>query len=388
MPTLLQLTNAFHVVSAESKALRSYVSGVLDHNILMLSTEAMLLPSVVIGFCSTEAELFDWASRHYLSTQSVGRESMAKLLICRSAQGGCLLCLVASHMILDGQSLQIFWQKLAAALDQASREKLQPAFTTEDGEYSVIASFSLDSSHESEQEGLSPRELTYWLWVADKLAEIQAKGKIAIKSAKATSFFNINSDDYFWKYFHADYSNSHTTYENFVAAIAILLQRLKSISNIVIEMPVSLRLFGNRDVLGFFVDSRPMLLELDNVASRNDLCRQIRNIIKRSTSLPYPWRDCVYARTGKKLPLPAMYGSLLVSQFTNRSDLKYKGFSATPISEYELSGLTCVRSRRGAARRSVTDFQYKCSFQLEENRLAILTNIPELAMILSPRVQL
>lgn len=150
---------------------------------------------------------------------------------------------------------------------------------------------------------------------------------------------------------------------------------------------MSLRSFGNRNLLGFFVDSRPMLLELDNVASRHDLCRQIRNIIKRSTYLPYPWRDYVYAKTGKKLPRPAMYGSLLVSQHTNRSDLKFKDSSATPISVYELSGLTCVRSRRGTERRSLTDFQYKCSFQLEENRLAILTNIPELAMILSPQVQ-
>jgi hypothetical protein len=379
LPTLLE---ALYRLTATNKTLQAFV-GVANPNqdstgdgseispyISMDEDHCLTAEITVVD--SAEAAL-KWTAVKYEEFESIGPQSNARFLIAYIQGQGIMLSIAASHVLLDGHSLQLFWEMLDEEIYRP--HPAQTPNISEDTQL-VFRTVSIDwSSPDKKDLLLKQSDQKYWEWIAKRIQQKPLDGH-TVPFQRSCRAYEFGEESKFLKEYSSSSNRDYTHYENFVAFFARLVFENTNVDSVQIQCPVALRSDGAKNSLGYHIDSRPIFIDRDD-AQGGEVQALIRSCLKRLLGLPVPWRDYLVMKSG--ISREAIHGTtgILVSKFFDRDhrQLHLGTHRTTPISEYDLRKELKTRYTIKPGRRALTDMAPNFSYQVLPGFIRVLSNI-------------
>lgn len=382
-PNLLsKVLAALHVVVAANPALHSVVkisepseasSQTLSAGTPYISIDEDHALAVVIAFLPSLEAALSWTVRQYDQFESIGPRSNAHFLLASIKGHGLMLSIMASHVLLDGQSLHGLWSLLSAELAKQQSTSMPGQFSDRRASLQIQSLSPLYNPQLPIH--LSVSDHRYWKWVSQQIKQGFCRhSEIPFQKSCRAYEFSVNSR--FKRELDAFGSNKYTQYENFVAFFVALAFENTNAASVHVQCPVTLQRPDVENGLGYYLDSRPIFIDREDLLL-GETQALIRSSIKRLMSLKVPWRDYLmweYGLTAEQLHASP---GVLISKFfaDDEFELQIDSQPTQPVSEYDLRKHINTKYTIKPGQRALTDMSPNFSFQVARDHVLVLSNI-------------
>lgn len=326
-----------------------------------------------IAFLPSLETALTWTARRYDQFASIGPQSNARFLLALIKGQGLMISIMASHVLIDGQSLHLFWRLLSDELSKHSPVEMSGLQSESDGRLNTRE--YNPTHHEHQATRLSIVDQRYWKWVAQQIKH-RSSGGMSIPFQKSCRAYEFGATSRFKREYDAFSSKKYTQYENFVAFFISLVFENTDVSCVHVQCPVTLQRDNARKSLGYHLDSRPIFIDREDYLL-GETQALIRSSLKRLMSLEIPWRDYVMEEYGVNAEDLRASPGVLISKFfaDDEFELQVDSQPTQPVSEYDLRKHLNTRYTIKVGQRALTDLSANFSYQIAPEHILVLSNI-------------
>ena len=335
-----------------------------------------------INFSKCESKSLAWLTRKFSFMNTIGAESRSNFYITYYSRSQFILAICCSHLLMDGFSIQLFWEKLEQEINKRRLSKFQLRIDNDKSfELTRQCSRLLFSTKTDIIKAASKADFSYWSYIQSMLPILEDLSS-SIKISRRKKFYDFNEESKFAQYF-GSLRKGFTFNENFIVNFATLFFETTKANILLISIPVYLKSLNKNDSLGYFVDSRPLIIERDDFLD-DDIHSIVRSSIKRMSSLEVSWKNYmeeIFCISKKNL---SRVNGILISNFYKPNKLKAESIrdsgSVNDLNLFLKNDNTIAR--QPVRKQSVVELSPHFSYQRFSTKIRIISNLIDINAII------
>lgn len=386
--SLLDLVESLYSIYSVEPSLQAYVCHVpegtnlskkFDFNVTIDSNSNFNLE---INISNSESASFAWLTDKFTNMQTIGNESSSRFFISYYSKNKFILAICCSHLLIDGNSIQLFWDKLQQVLNYQRNNLLNRLHTFDKLNLSLAQCTMLICSTETHvKECDSLLDSSYWLYI-NRMFPLLSSISSNMKLSRRKQCYEFSTDSSFMRSFGE--SKSEFTYnENFVANFAKLFFEATQANILLLSIPVYLKTLNPHQSLGYFIDSRPLIIERDDYIN-DEILEIIRSSIIRLSGLQVCWRNFMRDKFSLSESELSKVNGILVSSFFEPRTLNIDKFTELDaVNDFSLFSRNDYSVQKKHIRKqSVVELSPHFSYQRLNGGIRIMSNLIDINTLL------